>query len=239
MGGDASDFTNAIQEINENVSNIFGSTMTPDQLIGYQQDVNEYIDNETNRLLKKQDAVNSAKYSQMRAVELNDNYRKRTSAFNYIIIVTCLVIFGVLVLNLVKSLVTFIPGFIFDLLSAVLITFVIIYDILMYQQITLRSSTDFDKLNVNPPTVTTSDPATTTTLAPSGASAPSSSTCQGAACCDTSAGMTYDERVNRCVSSISGFTLMDNEEHHEEQPNYEPQPHTPFEFSKYILYSQL
>jgi uncharacterized membrane protein len=231
MSGDASDFTNAIREINENASNIFGKGMTPDQLIGYQQEVNNYINSETSRLQEKQDSVTSARYSQMRAVELNDNHRKRTAAFNHLIIVTCLVIFGVLVINLAKSFITFIPGFIFDVFIGILLTFVIIYDIYMYQDMRTRTPTDFDKLQVSPPTIVTSDPSNT---APTAASAGGSGTglgivCIGAACCDTDAGMTYDTKSNRCVSSISGFTPM----------NTEPQPNAPFEFSKYILYNQL
>ena len=233
MSRDAGDFTVAIQEINDNAKKIFGAGMTPDELIGYQRDVNNYVDAETTRLQEKQDAVTAAKYSQQRAIELNDSHRKRTAAYNYIIIVTCLVIFGVLVLNLVKSLVSFIPGFIFDLLSGILITFVIIYDIIMIQQTQIRTPTNYDKLRVNPPTITTPDPSVTTTATPAnGSGLGIGIACIGAACCDTDAGMTYDSTQNRCVSSISGFTPMQPAVH-------EPQPNTPFEFSKYILYNQL
>lgn len=113
------------------------------------------VDNETERLNKKEQNINDLVASKERAIQLNMNYIQRKEEYRKMMI--CLII-GLSVILAVVILKMFlpIPSVVVSLCVIVVFAVVAIYSFQIYVQINNRDDMDFEKIKMNPPSVLSS-----------------------------------------------------------------------------------
>jgi hypothetical protein len=132
-----SEITELVTDINSNdvntIANLYSTNYQ--SLFDNAGTLTTYLQQEQDRITEKQTAIQNALYNQQRTVELNDNYRKRVSAYNSILLVACVSFFTILVILILRTFVTFIPSILYDILIILIIGFMVIYGIRQYQTI--------------------------------------------------------------------------------------------------------
>jgi hypothetical protein len=159
---------------------------------------------ENDRLVKKEKSITDAKFGQQRIIDLNRSYSKKNAAYTRVMIFAALALGIILLLRLFGS--TFIPESIFALIYILLISASILYGLYTYANVNARETTNFDRLNIPPPTITMSDAEKAKLLVKAQKSgdlmALGSGTCAGQACCAYD--QAYRSNLNRCEKCESG-----------------------------------
>jgi hypothetical protein len=158
----------------------------------------QIILDENQRLIDKEKSITDAKFGQQRIIDLNRSYSKKNAAYTRVMIFAALALGIILLLRLFGS--TFIPESIFALIYILLISASILYGLYTYANVNARETTNFDRLNIPPPTITMSDADKAKLLANAKKSgdlmALGSGVCAGQACCDYN--QAYDSSLNKC-----------------------------------------
>jgi hypothetical protein len=122
-----------------------------DTLTNYQnniQSLNNIVQSEQQRLQQKQQSVDSAFYTQNRLIEFNESAKKRTQAFNYIIIVIVIAFIIIFVLLVIYRFLPFIPVPFFVVLILSVAIIIIIYKLV---DIYSRWNMDYDIYSLQQP----------------------------------------------------------------------------------------
>jgi hypothetical protein len=166
-----------------------------------EQDV---LDAEYKRLVQKKSKVDTAIDNQKRALALTSSYSKKYAQYTKIVIAIVIGLFGYLAIQSLETSLTIIPGFIFDLLSIVLLAYVVYTVVTVTLEINSRSPTNYDELNLPPisvsPTIT--DEARTNIQATGNIIDASGRTqCSGDSCCPGR----FNQQTNLCAfTTIEG-----------------------------------
>ena len=150
-----------LDTINNSLNELFGyftsSTALSEDVMENQKRMSTYLDNEQTRLSKEKEKVDTEVDHMKREAILNDTRKKRTMAYNYILIVFILTMTLGLVLHYLKKSFSFmIPSFLFNFLIVFTLSGGLIYMINLYLDIIQRDPIYYDKLVFSPP----SDPLT-------------------------------------------------------------------------------
>lgn len=177
-------------------------------LLQNEAQINEILNNETNRLQLKKNSVDNELNTQNRMLLLNDSYRYRYSQYNKIIAVIIITLIILFLINIVKEIV---PEFITVLLLIIVLSISLIYCIYIYYSLTLKDKINYNQLASvrNGPTVFTSTNVSTEQKKASisgnlfGINY-NPNICQGQQCCGT--GQLWDASNNIC--DLSGTTIQ-------------------------------
>lgn len=185
-------------------SSAIGPTLT------YQQEVNNILVRENNRLITKKTAVDSAYAGQTRMVALTDSIAAKNKAYNYMLFILVLIL---MIFVIIKHLYAIegIPHGILDVLNVVIISIGLVYCMYLYIDIQRRYNMDFNQVTLEEPVKKTPDQlqkdaeknAKSGNLHGLVKSSNAASGCQGSACCPT--GTIFNEKYNACVPDMVPF----------------------------------
>jgi hypothetical protein len=113
------------------------------------------VDNETNRLTKKEQNINDLVASKERAIQLNMNYIQRKEQYRKMMIYLIIGLSVILAVVILKMFLP-IPSAVVTLCVIVVFAVVAIYSFQIYVQINNRDDMDFDKIKMKPPSVLSS-----------------------------------------------------------------------------------
>ena len=180
------------------LSKNFSAANTSSQaVLAHQQEMLDIVNAEKLRLQEKQQLVDSADMQQQHVMLLNDTYRKKYREYTKIVIV---VVIGVSAFVLIRMLSDFlqISEWISVVLHIINILVCVIAITTVYATIQSRSSINFDRIEISPPTT---GPAAATTSLDSSANSLFGSFCLGSDCCDTKNGVAWNNRLQMCVAN--------------------------------------
>ena len=180
---------NKIIEIQRNLSILIGSlsseTILGTQVVENQKKVSSYLDKEQTRLSNEKNKIEDNVDLIKREAILSDTRKKRTSAYNYILVVFILTMALALVLHYLKKSIIFLPSFLFNFLIVLTLSGGLIYMVNLYLDIIKRDPIYYDKLVFSPPTdLVTDDEKAAAAAAAEAQSAALAKLCQTADCCD-------------------------------------------------------
>jgi len=204
------DLQNKLNDLNSSLTN---SNINADSVLYNQDIINNILKTENDRLMNKQQNIDTAISGQERIIALNSSYSKKYYSYTKIMISIVIALAIVLLLKYLG-----VSGSISTVLNIVIFSVLIIYIIFSLISINSRDKFNYDELNLPGPSI----PATTTP-GPSGQSSDSSTssssslelTCIGQDCCDNVTNI-YDSNSGLCVPmpatttapSSQGFTTM-------------------------------
>lgn len=183
-------------------------------LLNNVRDMSNVLMFETDRLNQKKQSIDTALSGQKRIISLNDSYRQRYSAYTDIIITAVITLTVIIAISIIGNLLSFLPSFIFDLLSIVtfLVGFFICYN--TYLDINKRSNMNFNELKLDPPSMPTAgeNQASQANAASLGdlLGSVDLNLCKGSICCDNITTV-WDSKNTKCVAikNVAGFTTME------------------------------
>jgi hypothetical protein len=180
---------NKIIEIQRNLSILIGSlsseTILGTQVVENQKKVSSYLDKEQTRLSNEKNKIEDNVDLIKREAILSDTRKKRTTAYNYILVVFILTMALALVLHYLKKSIIFLPSFLFNFLIVLTLSGGLIYMVNLYLDIIKRDPIYYDKLVFSPPTdLVTDDEKAAAAAAAEAQSAALAKLCQTADCCD-------------------------------------------------------
>lgn len=180
---------NKIIEIQRNLSILIGSlsseTILGTQVVENQKKVSSYLDKEQTRLSNEKNKIEEDVDHIKREAILSDTRKKRTTAYNYILVVFILTMALALILHYLKKSIIFLPSFLFNFLIVLTLSGGLIYMVNLYLDIIKRDPIYYDKLVFSPPTnLVTDDEKAAATAAAEAQSAALAKLCQTADCCD-------------------------------------------------------
>ena len=175
--------------IQNNLSILIGSlsseTILGKQVVENQKKVSSYLDKEQTRITTEKEQIQGEVDHIKREAILSDTRKKRTMAYNYILVVFVLTMAIALVLHYLKKSIIFLPSFLFNFLIVLTLSGGLIYMVNLYLDIIKRDPIYYDKLVFSPPTdlVTAADKVAAAAAAEA-QSAALAKLCQTADCCD-------------------------------------------------------
>ena len=196
-----------LEDIKTTLSTIFGtltsSTALSKDVITNQKKMSTYLDNEQTRLSNEKEQIDTEVDHMKREAILNDTRKKRTMAYNYILIVFVLTMALGLLLNYLKKSFNFmIPYFLFNFLIVLTLSGGLIYMINLYLDIIKRDPIYYDKLVFSPPPETTQDDIDEATKQAELKASALAKICQNGDCCDKETNA-WDTDKGLCVPIIN------------------------------------
>lgn len=195
VAGDLLDLRNRLEKIH---ASFIAADTSADKTLTHQTKVEDILEKEHERLLSRKDEIDNIHYGKMRAVRLNDSYRKRQSDYLRILVA---VIIAILVYIAVAFIV---PEPLKSILVVTLFVVVVFYVVSVVWEIYRRDNMDHDRLDLQPPNGAMSgDRAFSATSAATAAAAAAASgpVCTGEVCC--SDGSRWDASMNKCIFSCT------------------------------------
>lgn len=219
----------------DNLYTVYGNAMPASSAaLENQQQIYNIIQAEKDRLDKKQSGINNAYFTQQRLLQLNESYREKNMKYITILIIIIIAIVIYLALLMVNRHLPFVPKFLINLLTALLIGFTVIIIVVIYVRINKRDNMDFQKLLFVPPKTY----GNVYGNVDGNSVAYGISACANNFCCGE--GTTWDPNSSQCVlSTTSGFTLMNSGNNNCGKCNVQEIPYIPytplasFEFAQY------
>jgi hypothetical protein len=132
-------------------NSLIGASDTTNTVLERQNEVNNIVTAENQRLVAKKAMVDQALEGQKRTLQLNDSYRQKYSYYTRatMLIVLFLVLF--ILLNLLSQYLPSIPSFVFDILYFFLGLTVVLTVYFIYLDIIWRDNMNFNELNFTAP----------------------------------------------------------------------------------------
>ena len=174
---------------------------------------NDFYNDETTRLQKKQQNADAIMNSQKRLAALNDSYRKRYSKYTEILIVLIVAFSVNLGMVLLQKQFPTIPQIVFDGVFVLVLFIVFIYLFSAITELYNRSSMNYDEIDLPEYDESKSTPEDANTSYNAGdllKLKEKDDTCVGSNCCPD--GFQYDSETNKCVQSFTTLeqTLIEN-----------------------------
>lgn len=240
----------SISQINNNISSglnkfyndYISSNYTVNDTLEHQQQMLAIVKAEQNRLNSKKDEIDSAYTGKQRALTLNDSYRLTYRQILKIILVIIFTLVIFVFIIFASNFFPFIPSYIFEILSIIVISSGIITIYFMTITLMSRHPVYFNQLNLPPPmngnALSTSTSSKTSNTNYNDLFKDITSTgnyCIGSSCC--SDGTYWDSGNGICkTKTISPFTTINLAQYSGDFTfNRSIMPNTPNEFSEYAL----
>uniref|UniRef100_A0A6C0HT26 Uncharacterized protein n=1 Tax=viral metagenome TaxID=1070528 RepID=A0A6C0HT26_9ZZZZ len=228
----------------KNINDVFDKYYTTDKTVNdtltHQQNMLNIVGTENDRLKVKKDEIDTAYTGKQRAVELNDSYRLRYKQILKIILVIIITIVLFIAIIFASRAFPFVPSFIFEILSIIVVSIGIIVVYSMTINLLSRSKVDYNELNLPPPGV--SGNAIATSLKKKYNEdvdellrSLDMNICYGSSCCDL--GTYWDSGNGVCAgNTYSNFTTINlSQLQGEFEFNKSVMPNSPNEFSDYTF----
>jgi len=166
------------------------------------------LQNEANLIQTQINNVEATITSQRRIIELNDSYSKKMSAYTRLVLAIVFALAIAVLLNILKSKFAIIPSAVITIAYIILFSVPIIYAMFVVSDVDSREKTDFDKLDLGPPSgvskaiqkVKPQDDSNLDFLP---------GFCIGKDCCNTA--MAWDNDNNKCLTSCTAGQYVDND----------------------------
>jgi hypothetical protein len=110
----------------------------------------QFLNAEEKRLVELQKSTDDAMKTQLRTLELNENYRKRYSKYTQILIVITISLFIYLAVSYLQSVVPIIPSIIVDVVALILLLWVAYFIFSTMMEIGSRNPVNYDEINIPP-----------------------------------------------------------------------------------------
>ena len=179
------------------------SNISSSNVLTHQEDVADIVDTEKDRLLIKKQSIDNALVGKKRAIELNDSYQKKQAEYNKIKFAWVIALAISVILVISKKTFVFLPSFMFDLFTILVLLGASIYTISILIEVSRREKINFNKLDLP-------DPAARTAAELQAAAKAASKEeggdllggmnlygCVGSYCC--SPGTKWDNDITKCV----------------------------------------
>ncbi|MDC1151365.1 hypothetical protein OAS95_02185 [Pelagibacteraceae bacterium] len=179
------------------------SNISSSNVLTHQEEVADIVDTEKDRLLIKKQYIDNALVGKERAIELNDSYQKKQAEYNKIKFAWVIALAISVILVISKKTFVFLPSFIFDLFTILVLLGASIYTISILVEVSRREKINFNKLDLP-------DPAARTEAELQAAAKAASKEeggdllggmnlygCVGSYCC--SPGTKWDNDITKCV----------------------------------------
>jgi len=179
------------------------SNISSSNVLTHQEEVADIVDTEKDRLLIKKQSIDNALVGKERAIELNDSYQKKQAEYNKIKFAWVIALAISVILVISKKTFVFLPSFIFDLFTILVLLGASIYTISILVEVSRREKINFNKLDLP-------DPAARTEAELQAAAKAASKEeggdllggmnlygCVGSYCC--SPGTKWDNDITKCV----------------------------------------
>jgi hypothetical protein len=199
--------TDDIANIQTGLGNLWATTSNSASAatssLNHQNDMISIIDQENQRLQAKKQQISGAVANTQRTIALNESYRKRQVQFIYIILLLILGLLIYMFLRNIQLFFPFIPSFIVEFLTILTMGAIFIYIVFLLRNISLRSNTNFDELNLPPPVINTAEDVEAKRNAAMNigdvlGSIGYGNSCIGESCCDTSVSQ-WNMGTMKCV----------------------------------------
>ena len=195
--------------LNKLYNDFISSGASANGLIERQKDMLNIVNNEEERLNQKKADIDNAMVGKQRAVQLNNSYRQKYHSLMKIVLVIIVTLLLFILVTFLSAKYTFIPSFVFEIISIFIISFGIFIIYFMTLNVIRRSPTYFDQLYLQSPN-TGGNTITSRGLPPNlqdllgGANF---SQCIGSSCCDV--GTHWDTGNVRCIGNgVSTFSTI-------------------------------
>jgi hypothetical protein len=179
------------------------SNVSSSNVLTHQEEVADIVNTEKDRLLIKKQSIDNALVGKKRAIELNDSYQKKQAEYNKIKFAWVIALAISVILVISKKTFVFLPSFIFDLFTILVLLGASIYTISILVEVSRREKINFNKLDLP-------DPAARTAAELQAAAKAASKEeggdllggmnlygCVGSYCC--SPGTKWDNDITKCV----------------------------------------
>jgi hypothetical protein len=199
--------TDDIANIQTGLGNLWATTSNSASAatssLNHQNDMISIIDQENQRLQAKKQQISGAVANTQRTIALNESYRKRQVQFIYIILLLILGLLIYMFLRNIQLFFPFIPSFIVEFLTILTMGAIFIYIVFLLRNISLRSNTNFDELNLPPPVINTAEDVEAKRNAAMNigdvlGSIGYGNSCIGESCCDTTVSQ-WNMGTMKCV----------------------------------------
>lgn len=164
-----------------------------------QSQVNQLLNDEIERLEKKETQIEDAQAGQKRVLMLNESYRMRQAEYTKLIIASVFVFAIVILIKYTRASFDVLPDVAYTLIHILMFSALIIYAMVIYINVSSREKTNFNRLDIPTPDVVKSaedkrrqkrkDAGYLTGIS-------DSELCRGAACCNT--GTEWSEETGKC-----------------------------------------
>ena len=129
--------------------------LSSNNVLTHQEDVADIVDTEKDRLLLKKQSIDNALVGKKRAIELNDSYQKKQAEYNKIKYAWEIALAISVILVISKKNFEFLPSFMFDLFTILVLFGASIYTISILIEVSRREKTNFNKLDLPDPAART------------------------------------------------------------------------------------
>lgn len=165
-----------------------------------QNDMKNIIDQENSRLQIKKEQIKGAVANTQRIIALSESNRKRQVQFIYIILLLILGLLIYLFLRNIEIFFPFIPEFVINFLTIILVIIIFGYIVILLRDIWSRSNTNFDELNLPPPVISSdAQQNAAMNMGDILGSINYANSCIGESCCDTDVSQ-WNMGTMKCVA---------------------------------------
>lgn len=131
--------------------NLVDSDISSSNVLTHQDTVKDIVDIEKDRLLEKKQTIDNALVGKQREIALNDSYQQKQAEYNKIKLAWVIAL-AISVLSIVlKNNLIFIPSFIFNIITIIVLFVASLYSINIYIEIYRREKINFNKLDLPEP----------------------------------------------------------------------------------------
>ena len=143
------------EELELAYNNLEEQKLSSNNVLTHQEDVADIVDTEKDRLLLKKQSIDNALVGKKRAIELNDSYQKKQAEYNKIKYAWVMALAVSVILVISKKNFVFLPSFMFDLFTILVLFGASIYTISILIEVSRREKTNFNKLDLPDPAART------------------------------------------------------------------------------------
>jgi hypothetical protein len=171
-------------------------------------ETDDNLNAEMDTIQKQINNVNATISSKERVIALNDSYSKKMSAYTRMVLAIVFALAIAVLLNMLKSKFDIIPSAVITIAYIILFSSSIFYSLLVLSDIDSREKTDFDKLDLSPPSGVSKNIQKISTSTDSTNFLPGY--CIGKDCCTTA--MAWDSNSQKCVNGCPSAGYYINSE---------------------------
>ena len=143
------------KELESAYASLETANVSSNNVLTHQKDVADIVDTEKDRLLLKKQSIDNALVGKKRAIELNDSYQKKQAEYNKIKYAWVIALAISVILVISKKNFEFLPSFVFDLFTILVLFGASIYTISILIEVSRREKTNFNKLDLPDPAART------------------------------------------------------------------------------------
>ena len=131
------------------------ANVSSENILTHQKEVADIVETEKARLMQKKQSIDNALVGKKREIQLNDSYQQKQAEYNKIKFAWVIALVIILVSLILKTKIFFIPSFIFDLLTIIVLFGASIYTIKVLIDVSRREKINFNKLALPDPAART------------------------------------------------------------------------------------